>query len=422
MSGLVRFLHASDFHLEEAPHGLAAIPEQLRDALLEAPYLASRRVFDAAVTEQVDFVILAGDLLDIHLAGPRGIAFLIEQFERLDSHSIAVYWAAGNVDGPQEWPSSIKLPANVQVFPTFKTEEIAHFRADRALANLAGRSFAGAMPIVPADFAGDRGDLATIAVTYGRADVERLAGRPVDFWALGGRHNRQSLSVRRLGGEDAAEWHAAGLIHYPGSPQGRGIDEAGPHGCTLVHISDERSVRAQFIATDAVRWHDEHVTVGAGETRADMKRRISERMKLLVSQGEQRPLLVLWTLRGGQSLGTPYQRRQWSADLLDGLRSEFGRGESPAWSLAIGLDDESMLPPGWEEEDSMLGDFLRVLRDQESPGAEPLSVASYLPERMDGDRKQTLEQWAGDGRAQLLREAAALGTQLLGADENAAIP
>jgi hypothetical protein len=418
MSGLVRFLHASDFHLEEVPHALVELPPPLRESLLDAPYLAARRVIHAAIAEHVDFVILAGDLLDVHLAGPRGIAFLVEQFERLEGAGIAIYWVAGKVDQPQEWPAAVKMPASVQVFPTFKTEEVSHFRGDRALANVVGRSFAGAMTIQPADFGGDSGGLPSIGISYGRADVERLAARPIDYWALGSRHDRQSLSVRKLGGEEAAEWHAAGLIHYPGSPQGLGLDESGPHGCTLVHISDERTVRTKFVATDLVRWHDEHLTIDSEETRNDVKRRTAERMKLLVSQSGQRPLLVQWTLHGGERLGTPYQKRQWCGELLDWLRSEFGREETPAWTLGVCMDHASMLPRGWEDEDSMLGDFLRVIEEQRSASSEPLEIAGHLPADLsEADRLQLAEWMAAETKDEVLREAAALGSQLLGAEE-----
>src|SRR5688572_5668164 len=157
MSGLVRFLHASDFHLEAPPHGIVELPAALRDVLLEAPYQAAQRVFDAAVSEHVDFVILSGDVLDVHLAGPRGTAFLVEQFERLEGQGIAAYWAAGKADEQAHWPAAVKLPSSVQVFPSFKNEEVSHFRGDRALANLIGRSFAGTMTIQSADFGGDSG-------------------------------------------------------------------------------------------------------------------------------------------------------------------------------------------------------------------------------------------------------------------------
>src|SRR5262245_1148500 len=108
-----RFLHSGDFHLERPPHGLAELPAPLVVRLADAPYRAAERVFDVAIKERVNFVVLSGDLLDATSAGPAAIAFLCEQFERLQSFDIAVYWSAGPVDQLGEWSSVIKLPANV---------------------------------------------------------------------------------------------------------------------------------------------------------------------------------------------------------------------------------------------------------------------------------------------------------------------
>jgi hypothetical protein len=178
-------------------------------------------------------------------------------------------------------------------------------------------------------------------------------------------------------------------------------------------------VRTQFLATDLVRWHEEQLTMEKEESRSDVKRRVAERMKLLVSQSQTRPLLVQWTLHGGERLGTPYQKRQWCGDLLDWLRSEFGREETPAWTLAVRIDDASMLPRGWEDEDSMLGDFLRVIHEQKSASAEPLDVSGYLPSSLAETDRLKLAAWmAAETKSDVLREASALGAQLLGAEES----
>src|SRR5271165_5011740 len=89
-----RFLHASDFRLDAVPRGLAEVPDHLRDCLLDAPYTAARKTFDAALSERVAFVLLGGNILQAERSGPRGTAFLIEQFERLAAAGIDVYWAA----------------------------------------------------------------------------------------------------------------------------------------------------------------------------------------------------------------------------------------------------------------------------------------------------------------------------------------
>ena len=98
-----RFVHAADFHLERPLRGLAEVPDHLRVALIDAPYRAAERVFDAAIKERVDFVVLAGDILDPLAAGPRGLVFLGEQFQRLAAQGIRVYWAGGRSDDFERW-------------------------------------------------------------------------------------------------------------------------------------------------------------------------------------------------------------------------------------------------------------------------------------------------------------------------------
>src|SRR5262245_61855813 len=98
MSAPFRFLHASDLHLERPLSGITEAPDHLRSLFLEAPYQAAERLFELAVSEKVDFVVLAGDVLDPSLCGPRGPIFLCEQFRLLNDRSIVVYWAGGEVD------------------------------------------------------------------------------------------------------------------------------------------------------------------------------------------------------------------------------------------------------------------------------------------------------------------------------------
>ena len=64
MSDPIKFVHASDFHLDRPISGLTEIPKHLIKTLASAPYEAAQRVFDFALTERVDFVLLSGDLFD----------------------------------------------------------------------------------------------------------------------------------------------------------------------------------------------------------------------------------------------------------------------------------------------------------------------------------------------------------------------
>jgi DNA repair protein SbcD/Mre11 len=101
----LRFVHASDFHLERPLGGVAEIPEDLRELFLEAPYIAAEQVFQTALSEKADALLLSGDLLNCELAGTRAVVFLRDQFQRLADHDIPVYWACGEVDAPDTWPA-----------------------------------------------------------------------------------------------------------------------------------------------------------------------------------------------------------------------------------------------------------------------------------------------------------------------------
>ncbi len=61
----VRFLHASDFQLDEPVRGLTELPDHLREVLIDSAYQSAERVFDTALAESVAFVCLAGNLLDL---------------------------------------------------------------------------------------------------------------------------------------------------------------------------------------------------------------------------------------------------------------------------------------------------------------------------------------------------------------------
>ena len=97
MSQPLRLVHASDLHLERPLYGLAEIPDHLRELLIEAPYHAAEQVFETALAEDVDAVVLAGDVLHVDRAGPPAIVLLLDQFARLGERNIPIYWAGGMV-------------------------------------------------------------------------------------------------------------------------------------------------------------------------------------------------------------------------------------------------------------------------------------------------------------------------------------
>ncbi len=185
MSVPFRFIHASDLHLDRPLRGLTEVPEQLRAALTDAPYRAAERVFDAALKEQVDFVVLAGDLIDEALAGPRGVVFLREQFRRLAERGVRVYWALGRADREVENSDHWHKVEGLTRIAGERVELHLHARDGQPLAQILGTSTQQRKKIRLADFQVESGGLFTIAVAHGAADAESLMRHAVDYWALG---------------------------------------------------------------------------------------------------------------------------------------------------------------------------------------------------------------------------------------------
>lgn len=397
-----RFLHASDFALHQPLYGFAEVPELLGELLIDAPFQAAQRVFDAAIEERVDFLVLSGDLVDLSKASPRAIAFLLENFERLDAQGIATYWSAGKLNPPQDWPAAARLPKGVQVFPSLEPEELSHFRGDRPAANIVGRSWHGTSFTHVGDFKSDTDGLPTIVVGYGDADADKLADQVVDYWALGGQPQRQTLGT------------AQRVIHYAGSPQGRCPEETGAHGCTLVHVASDRTVRTQFLPTDAIRWHTERMAIGADLTVEGVQQALSDRVRQLRAEADSRPLIVTWKLRGGDHLGGPAKRRELAAEWLAWLRKEFAAKKPIVWTMGVELY-EPLLPDAWLAEESMLGDFLRNLRELEALLPSEVELTPHIPEHHRVPALAALAEWNEDEHQDVLHEAALTGAHLLGA-------
>ena len=401
-----RFVHAADFHLERPPFGVTEVPDHLRDLFVEAVYRAAERVFDTALSQEVDFLVLAGDLLEPRWTGPRGLLFLAEQFRRLAEREIAVYWAGGRVDPPDAWPAAVRLPDRVHVFPQDRAQEHVHHRDGTPLARVMGVSRTRNRGVRVSEFDPDPGGLFSIAVVHGSLDAESLRARGIDYWALGGRHARHTL------------FSSPHVGHYPGSPQGRHAEECGPHGCTLVQVDAERTARSTLVPADVMRWQTERIAVEESTTRESLERLLHERMQRLVETAPGMDLLVSWTIVGEGRLVAELREGPLAAQVLQMLRNEYGFGPPAAWSLSLTAEPTAMLPPEWYEQQTIRGDFLRELRRHQTDPNEPIELESYLAdEQVAGTLGAAADLSDHVTREQVLREAAVLGVDLLSGEE-----
>ncbi|MCA9127183.1 MAG: metallophosphoesterase, partial [Planctomycetales bacterium] len=277
-----RFIHASDFHLERPLQDILDLPDHLQRVLVEAPWKAAEAVFEHAVVENVDFLVLTGDLVNPATCGAQGLAFLLEHFETLRSRDIQVYWLGGQADDPDRWPAAVELPSNVHVFSKHESQTIVHRRHQTALANLIGRSSTGSETIRAAEYANEGDETFVIALAYGQGDSESLSAEHVDYWALGGQHQAEILRS-----DEPA-------IRFCGSPQSRSMKEPGPHGFVLVDVDAQRNLQIHSVDVDLVRYSVQEIDADDVALGRDLRQLLAKRVARLQSEASGRHLLVHW--------------------------------------------------------------------------------------------------------------------------------
>lgn len=398
----LRLLHASDLHLEQPLYGLAHAPDHVRELLIDAPFHAAEQVFETALTEGVDAVLLAGDVLNVDRAGPPAIMLLLEQFARLGDRGIPIYWAGGVADLPDHWPRSVMLPENVHLFPVGRVESLELVRDGETIARVQGTSCRENGEVDSRGFHRDAHGLFTIGVAHGTSDATGREGDRVHYMALGGRHKFQTVDEQ------------PGVAHYCGTPQGRGPHETGPHGCTLVHVDDTGRARPQFVATDSVRWTEQTLEVTASTKEEQLSERLVDRLEKLTAKHPGVNLLVRWKIEGTGPLVNRLRPGGLADELLTDLRRKFGQGKPLAWSASLECASPLSVPPEWYDQETVLGDFVRQVRTSLEDEHVPFELNRYMPADVrEEELLAAAHIGSGAARAALVTRAAKLGVDLL---------
>lgn len=398
----LRLVHSSDWRLERPLHGLAQIPDHLRELIREAPYQAAEQVVETALTENADALLLAGEILDVDLAGPRAIVFLLDQFERLNARGIRVFWAGGLSDRPDTWPPSTPLPENVTVFPVGRVERHDLMRDGAVIARVQGVSCGEGQPVDASGFHADAHGRYTIGVACGTSDSAGKEGDRVDYMALGGRVRRATVDVD------------PGIAHYSGTPQGRSPEETGPAGCTVVQVDHEGKTKTRFVACDAVRWASETLEFTAGATVEDLRTRLRDKLEKLRSKAREVDQLVSWKLEGAGPLLAQLRPGALADELLADLQKHDGRQQPACWSYRLRCDQRYQPPAEWLDQETILGDLLRQIAVFRKNDAFELDLGEALPKPLPEKELASVAKIANAAEKQRVFDAAEkLGVALM---------
>jgi len=403
MAEAFKFIHTSDFHLDVPIKGLTEIPNHLRSLLANAPYAAAERIFDLAVNEKVDFVLLAGDICDLDQGGPRPAAFLLSQLERLAAKNIRVYWCGGNHDHPDRWPNAVELPDNVTVFANSSVDRVRHERGVKVVATIVGAA-PGSKRRAPADFYCESDAPFPIALHHADLDTSTMNTQNIRYWAMGGVHRRRVLDKTGT------------VIIYPGTPQSRDPSETGGHSCTIGRVDSTGRLRTQEVDVDTVRWQDMRIKLAENIKLDDLKNMLSDRCLQMRAESPEQTCLVKWHITTTGDFNHDLRSSEWHDDLLQHLRKEYGQ-EGGVWTDEINIAAPHQLPAPWYEEDTILGDYLRAVGRYQSDESIKLGLHDFIPADLQDDQLLGLARLDSAQRKRILQQAALVGVAYLKAGD-----
>jgi exonuclease SbcD len=358
---MVRFVHASDLHLDATFGGVDATDEKVAGALARSTIEALDRVVDLCIDREADFLVIAGDLYNSADRSLRAEFAFQRAMRRLDGAGIGAFVVHGNHDPADGWSAGLELPESVVVFSASEVERREVLRDGEVVCAVYGRSFPTRQvkENLAREFARDDRDALAVAVLhanvgeregwddYAPCSVEDLRAAGMDYWALGHIHLPGRVSDRPP-------------AVYPGSTQGLDPTEEGPRGCYVVDIDANGAVE-EFVETASVLWRRVEVdTVEVGDF-DELRNAAAEACEMVRSEGGARPTVVRIELTGRGDVHVDLARPGVLADLVTDLRDEQLGREPWIWVDRVrdhtrpAVDLDEIL-----EEEGLRGDLVRL--------------------------------------------------------------
>ncbi len=373
----MRFLHAADIHLDSPLRGL----ERYEGAPVEEIRSATRRAFDnlveLATEEEVDFVLLVGDLYDGDWKDYNTGLYFVERMGRLREAGIRVFIVAGNHDAASQITRHLRLPDNVTLFSTRKPQRVV---LEDLNVRICGQGFATRAVTDDLSEAYPQGDpqLFNIGLLhtcldgkpghepYAPCSVDGLRSKGYQYWALGHVHKREEVS------QDP--W-----IVFPGNIQGRHIRESGPKGCTLVTVENQEIAEVEHRDLDVMRWSLCELDVSASETMDDIYEQVREGLQSALDSAEGRPVAARLILQGACSAHSTLHadRERWTQEYRALATGLSGAG---IWleKVSIKTRPSSSFEEALERDDALSG-LLRAIRDLELDASALDDLADDIP-------------------------------------------
>ncbi len=271
-----KFIHAADLHLGSPFTGLGSLEhdQEIRDRIRDATFTAFDNLIQKCIKEEIDFLLLAGDIYNSNDKNLRAQFKFREGMRELAKYGIKVYVVHGNHDPLDKHLKVLEMPDNVHVFGGKSVERIVIDLNDIPAVSISGISYSTkkveknlSRLFWKDNTENASDDLFKIGVLH--CSVDNPAGHEqyapcslkhdlkpsgYDYWALGHVHTRKILNEKDP------------CVVYPGNIQGLHINETGKRGCYLVNVNANSEIDLDFVPLDDIRWYNEEIRIDQLDT------------------------------------------------------------------------------------------------------------------------------------------------------------
>ena len=340
----LRFVHAADLHLDSPFRGIRSeAPDHVVQTLSSATFDAYQKIIDVCIQEQVDALLIAGDIYDGADRSLRAQLRFVDGLAQLEEAGIRSFICHGNHDPLDGWEARLDLPAGcirfgpaVEGFPVFPedpkratvygvsypTREVRENLTPRFGETGSGEGFI--IGLLHANVGGNQDH-----DSYAPCTVSDLTNTGFDYWALGHVHTRQTLR------------EAGPAIVYPGNPQGRHPNETGARGVYLVEVDDHGVSRLDFRPTDVVRWETLSMDIGSLETEQDLINAVSDLAEDALTEAQGRSVVARVEFVGRGALHRWLRSESTAEDLREQLNDHHTGKDTWFWCEGVRLNTGS---------------------------------------------------------------------------------
>ena len=331
---IARFLHAADLHLGSPLNslGLKVSPE-IHELAKKQVNTVFQNLVNVAKSEQVDFVVLAGDIYDTADRDPGAQIRVNLGLRELSKAGIKVFLVHGNHDPlTPDYLSGRSLPDGVFIFPSDKVTSHIVTMSNGAQVTVAGISYKTVaeennLSHLFSSVTGQTiiGVLHTNVGgnnqhgNYAPCSPSDLQSSPVNYWALGHIHDRQVHTTPK------------GFWAYPGNLQGRSTKatECGPKGVLIVEVDEDGSLETpRFVPCDALRFQRLNIDLSMVEDHSDVLDITINALQDAVNNADGRSLMVRLEFIGATSIYSDFSKKfaKMSDDILEASSDIMGNG------------------------------------------------------------------------------------------------